>query len=235
MKGKEKKLYSESGSAGCASVLTSVKRLILLCVVPNVKESYENLKLLFELTNVNEILFKFVADFKVILLVNGQQTATATNPCPYCFTTLSDLKSQKGSIKGTKSSKFLNATKDGLKTFGDLKRCYRDFCSFKKDKKQAKICNSTVNESLILESDECYVLNKCIIPELHILQGFVNHLFWDGLVPLVGRESALVWPKKIHLVSKGYHGEVFEGNACRTLLKNTVSLIDEKIYVKIKR
>jgi hypothetical protein len=35
---------------------------------------------------------------------------------------------------------------------------------------------------------------KVIIPELHIIQGFVNHLFWDGIVPLLGRENSMKWP-----------------------------------------
>ena len=30
------------------------------------------------------------------------------------------------------------------------------------------------------EDDDMYVIQKCVPPELHLLQGFVNHLFWDG-------------------------------------------------------
>ena len=39
---KQRKLYSETGTIGCKSKLMSVKRTILLCIVPNIKESYEN-------------------------------------------------------------------------------------------------------------------------------------------------------------------------------------------------
>ena len=59
------------------------------------------------------------------------------------------------------------------------------------------------------------------------MQGFVNHLFWKGLVPLLGRETALIWPKKLNVVPKNYQGELFEGNACRKLLKNSDKLYDE--------
>ena len=75
-----------------------------------------------------------------------------------------------------------------------------------------------------------YVLQKCVIPELHGLQGFVNHLFWKGLVPLLGKEKALMWPKKLNLFSKNYHGDAFERNACRKLLKNADMLEDRDIY-----
>ena len=72
--------------------MTSVKKVILICVVPNMKESYDNLKLLFDLIQINKICFRFASDFKVMLMVNGQQNARATCPCPYCFVTLHDLK-----------------------------------------------------------------------------------------------------------------------------------------------
>lgn len=104
---------------------------------------------------------------------------------------------------------------DGLKIFGDLKKDYFNFCSSVKNIKLAKNSHRTINPPLFEESDDLYVLEKCILLELHILQGFVNHLFWDGLVPLLGRDKHLVWPKNLKFLPKNYHGEIFEGNACR--------------------
>lgn len=89
---KKRQVYSEGGSSGKKAKLTSVHRLILLCIVPQVKETYENMKILFYLTKINNISFKFVCDFKLLLIVNGQQTATLTYPSPYCFVTLKDLR-----------------------------------------------------------------------------------------------------------------------------------------------
>lgn len=65
---------------------------------------------------------------------------------------------------------------------------------------------------------------------MHIIKGFVNHLFWDGLVPLLGRERALLWPKKLKLIQKSYRGEIFEENACRKLLKEASKLHDDEIH-----
>ena len=223
---KKRKLYSEGGSISCEAKLTSVKKVILLCIVPQIKESYDNVKLLFDLVQINRISFKFASDFKLLLIVNGQQTATSTCPCPYCFITLQELKDCQ-SLKDTES---VDDESRKLKTYGDLKNDFNKYCSLGKDKKKAKDCHSTINQPLFDENDDVYVLEKCVIPELHILQGFVNHLFWDGLVPLLGKDQALIWPKKCNLVSKNYHGEIFEGNACRKLLKKTDALNDPEIY-----
>ena len=218
--GKKRSLYCEGGSVGKEAKLTSVERLIILCVVPKIKETYENLDLLFTLTKVNNIPFKFIADFKLILIINGQQTASATNPCPYCFITLKNLKNYRDGMQEVSNQ---------MKTYGDLKRNYQSFCNKGKKKKDAKYCNSTVNSPLLKEDDDLTVIEKCLPPELHLLQGFLNHLFWDGLVPIFGRENALIWPRKLGLISKNYHGEVFEGNACRELLKNASKLKDKEI------
>ena len=70
-------------------------------------------------------------------------------------------------------------------------------------------CHSCVNPPLFEEDDNVFVIEKCIPPELHMLQGFVNHLFWDGIVPLLGKEKALLWPKTLKLVAKNYQGDIF--------------------------
>ena len=84
--------FSTGGSMSKKENLNSVYRLIILSIVPQIKETYENVKTLFELTKVNEIPFKFSSDFKLLLIINEQQTATATYSCPYCFITLSELQ-----------------------------------------------------------------------------------------------------------------------------------------------
>lgn len=238
LKSSKRNLYSDGGTTGRKSLLTSVNRLIMLCVVPQIKETYSNIELLFKLTNINNIPFKFVSDFKVLLIVNGQQTATASFPCPYCFIALKYLRDRKDlnnylvqddstSNDDTDQTAAYTPT---LKTYGDLRNDYNTFCSLGNDKKLAKNCHSTVNPPLLDEANDTYIIQKCIIPELHIMQGYVNHLFWDGLVHLVGRKKALLWPLKLKLVPKNYQGDIFEGNACRSLLKEADKLLDPEIY-----
>lgn len=216
----KRKLYSEGGSTTHLAKATSVKRLYMLCIVPEVKETYENFDLLFTLTNINKISFKFVSDFKVMLIVNGQQTATAKYPCPYCFITLDKMRYGHENAEDSLI----------LKTFGDLRNDYKKFCLLTGKKSDAQQCHSTVNLPLFEEEDDKLVIEKCIVPELHILQGLVNHVFRHGLVPLVGEERAMIWPRKLNLTIKDYHGKVFEGNACRRLVREYEKLRDPDIY-----
>ncbi|CAH1107748.1 unnamed protein product [Psylliodes chrysocephalus] len=232
---KKRKLYAEGGSVGVKPKLCSVNRLLMMCTVPNIKESYDNCKL-----KINDISFKFVCDFKLLLIINGQQTATSSHPCPFCFVSLKTLRNcqQLDTIERTSECNDQNSDSEiddsdqplRLKTYGDLKKDYKMFLSAGNAKKFAKHYHSTINPPLFIENDDRLVIEKCVIPELHILQGFTNHLFWKGLVPLLGREKALVWALKVQVISKNYHGEVFEGNACRKLLKNADKLNDQDIY-----
>lgn len=165
----------------------------------------------------------------------GQQTATSTYPCPYCFITLSDLRCEETvetKTMGLEGADVNIETSDEclrLKTFGDLRESFKKFTRMNFDKKQAKTCHSTINLPIFDEPDDMYIIEKAVIPELHQIQGIVNHIFFDGLVPLLGRENALMWPKKLNLISKDYHGEIFEGNACRRMLKESDQLNDKDI------
>ena len=80
---------------------------------------------------------------------------------------------------------------------------------------KALLCESTVNKALFEEEDDVLVIDKCPPGELHLVTGIVNHIFWNGLVPLLGFDKALKWPKKLFLVPKDYYGRIFEGNACK--------------------
>ena len=207
----QRSTYTVGGTISKHSKVTGVNKLIMICCVPDVDESYENIRLLFELTQINKITFKFSADFKVILIVNGKQTATSKYPSPYCFITLNELREKYE--EECPEERCLR-----LMTYGDLRDNNNKFKIYGNDKKYAKECRSCINPPLFDEDNKVCVFEKCVPPELHLLQGFVNHLFWDGLVPLLGRENALLWPKKLKLIAKNYQGDVFEGNACRKLI-----------------
>lgn len=79
----------------CVTVLTENYSPELNCGVndsnleADSKEKYENVELLFKLTNVDSIPFKFLSGFKLLLIVNDTQTATS---CPYCFVVITELR-----------------------------------------------------------------------------------------------------------------------------------------------
>lgn len=215
--------YSEGGRVAKKGKLTGVKRIIILCMVPDIKETYNNISLLFKLINLNRLSFKFVSDFKILLIVNGLQTATSTYPCPYCHISLQEMRAYKSAAKE-------------LRTYGDLEIHFNKFnSSLDKNIKRAKECFNVINKPLFEENENVQVFQKCIIPELHLMQGFVNHLFWKGLVPLLGRENALKWPKNLNIIPKNYQGEIFEGNACRKLLKYANELTSKEVLGNVNQ
>ena len=59
------------------------KRSLVLAAVANVPESYANMKVLIELTSINEVEFKLSEDLKLINIVLGMQTHSSKYPCPY--------------------------------------------------------------------------------------------------------------------------------------------------------
>lgn len=238
---RQRTTYKEGGSLGKKSNLNGVNRLIMLCAVPNIKETYDNVRILWNITRLNSIPYKIVTDYKLLLILIGQQTATSSYPCPFCFitldvmrtgevgeTVLSPTESADGTLELPISEECLK-----LKTFGDNKASYQKFVDLNCNKKLAKNCHSTINLPVFEEPDDMTIIEKAIIPELHEIQGIVNHIFFDGLVPLLGQDNAFKWPKKFCLVSKHYHGEKFEGNACRQLLKESDSLYDKTILQDI--
>lgn len=115
--------------------VTSVHKLIMLAIVPAIKESYENVKILFDLMKINDIPFKFVSDLKLLLIVNGQQTATSSFPCPYCFVELQDLRNRTDinmvypPRNDDNNRDFHDEQLLVTKTFGDLREDYQEFVS----------------------------------------------------------------------------------------------------------
>ena len=217
---KKRSLYEDGGTISVKrGKLTGVKKLIMLCIAQDVPENHSNMQKLFELTALNDISFAFVADFKLLLICIGCQTAVASFPCPYCYISLSDMRNGA------------NATlKHESRTFGTLRQDHNKFQSAcDSDTKQAKFAHNTVNCSLFIEESDATVLEKCKIAELHIMMGFVNHVFFNGLCKEFGREVAMKWPISLHLVSVNYHGEVFEGNAARKLLKSSDRLLSPEV------
>ena len=76
------------------------------------------------------------------------------------------------------------------RTFGTLQESHDKFSTdYRSQKKQAKFCNSTVETSLLEESPEVIVLDKCPLEELHYMTGFVNHTYFDSYVKVVGCEE----------------------------------------------
>lgn len=233
--------YAEGGSVGKGK-LSGVKRLITLINVVDVQESWGNLKKLWDLAAIEKISYLLSSDFKLTLSALGLQTATSMYPCPYCLVSLRQLRGLEDIPEDEEILEELNdqellSTEDVLKTtfeertFGHIRKDVARFREMGSSRsKHGKLCNSTVNDSLLQEDDDIRVIDKVPFPELHVHEGVLNHVFFEkgGLVDVLGKEKAMQWPKKLGVVSVGYHGEKFEGPACRKLLKKADYLLSEE-------
>ena len=209
--------------------LSGVKRVMILALVPDIKETHRNIHTLFDIVNINNIEYKIVADYKAMLITLGLQTSTATYPCPFCIVHKDDLAQESENVPE--------------RTFQLLKQDHEKFVQeYQGDKKNAKHCHSTVNPCLLTEDQYKAVLEKFIFPELHTVLGVVNHLFFKGLVPLLkdpndpqAPSRAFLWPLKLGRGNvEKYHGGTFEGNDCKVLLSNPDILTNPDILGEVK-
>ena len=201
--------------SNCLLVKEHVKRVILLAVVPDIKETHNNISVIFDLIGLNNIAFKIVSDFKLQLLVLGLQTATSIHPCGYCLISQSELKKRK-----------IEAV--GERTFGSLKSDHEGFLESGSMHCDAKYHKNCLHPCILNEDLSMKTLDKYIVPELHLILGFVAHV-WKAVAKLVGKDRACLWPSRENLVPKGYQGGTLEGNACRKLLKLGDKLLDSEI------
>lgn len=215
-----------SNDSGSKYKFTSVKKVILLCVVPECKESYENMELLFRITDVNKIQFLFAADFKLLLITIGLQTSRSSFPCPFCLVPLRIITSSVDEDRSTDGEGHLFEQR----TFGLLEADWKQFVDdFSSLKENGKHCHSTVHQSLVVENPAVAVVDKCPPEELHLLQGFVEHTF-EGFVGVLGSwEQAVEFPKLLNHKPKQYHGKSFDGNACRDMLRNAEKMMEPQV------
>ena len=96
----------------------------MLACVPKVKETYSSMKTLFDLIRVNDILFKFLADFKLLLIVNGLQTSTASYPCPYCRVKLRTLRGKHEPVEAQVGGTYTDIKCGQMRTYGDIRKSY---------------------------------------------------------------------------------------------------------------
>ena len=89
--------YKEGGTMK-KGMLSGVKRVMILALVPDIKETHRNIHTLFDIINLNNIEYKIVADFKAMLITLGLQTSTATYPCPFCIVHKDDLAQESDNV-----------------------------------------------------------------------------------------------------------------------------------------
>ena len=149
---------------------TGVNRLLPLAVVENCPERHHNLRQILNHMKLQEVKGLFiVGDLKIYNVMLGLSAHGGKYSCSFCLGPASIYSGVH-------------------RTFGHLKDYYISYQKAGSNPKLMSQHYNTINECLIAGSREERVLDKVILPELHMMIGNVNHLLhlirelWPGLM-----------------------------------------------------
>ena len=116
---------------------TGVNKMIVLALVRDIPETYENVKLIFKKANLNDIKFKLACNLKILNVILGLSSHEGKHSCMYCDG--------------------IQETLGDLRTIQSIKSCHEIFKHAGSDKKMKEFGN-VINECLLIEDDNAKVL-----------------------------------------------------------------------------
>ena len=209
---KKKRAKYSDGVCTTTSKLSSVKKLFIIGLVPNVSELYPNIKAILNEVNLEGVDSGISADIKIYLVMLGKQSASCIHSCPYC----------EGQAPWLKKSSPL--------TIGSLNAWHLKYMESGAAKKDAQHYQNVVNKPLIVGDVSKKIVEILNIPELHCLTGTVGKIVTE--MERIGFNSKEEGEKfvndflKVENIHKCvYQGSnSFEGNQARKLLKKVKEL-----------
>ena len=199
-----------------SSKLSSVKKLFVVGLIPDVQEIYPNVKTMLEELNLEGIEYGLSADIKIYLCVIGKQIASCVHSCPYC----------EGQAPWDETYKSL--------TIASLFEWNQKFLESGGNKKNAKFYQNVINKPLLTGDDDTKTLEVLNPPELHLMTGILGKLIMEmerKAFEDSGEGEAFVteFLKEEDISRCVYQGSrSFEGNQARKLLKN-VDKLERKV------
>lgn len=187
---------------------TSVKKLFIIAIVPDAQETYRNMLILWNLLKLTSPQehspYTFCMDLKLANIMLGLMSHACLHPCTWC-----DAEKDELSAEGN------------LRSLGKIRDQYWSFVESEKKASKAKEYGNCIHAPLFKFSDATLVMDILPPPELHLLLGVVNFLYFnlEKIWP-----DAIQWPKCLQLEKEAFHGGSFAGNACRKLLRNVDKL-----------
>lgn len=160
-------------AAGTEAKLSSVKRLMLLAIVPGVSESYSTMEKIFsKLPSLSGLDYSLTVDMKMALFLLGKMSAASTHPCLYC----------------SAKAPFLIVDAGELFTIDDLKELNDMFMASGLPRDKAKQFGNCANKPILAVVGNKLVILLLNIPSLHILIGLVGK-FHNHIAKLEGPVS----------------------------------------------
>ena len=195
------------------------KHSLVLASVSDVPESYHNVKVLFDLVNVDGFDFVLSTDLKLVNMICGKQSNSAKYPCCYadCY------KDIRGNwVKGKK-----------MTTFQDLRSYFEDYQKNGKGKRSNLKNFKNVEFDPLLNLDTCVlfaippqilhgvllVTNK-IVEDIDKVKNEIVSQFGESCDNEIKMFDIFSEICRLFIVREGYNGKTYEGKQCRDILKN---------------
>ena len=195
------------------------KHSLVLASVCEVPESYNNVKVLLDLVNVDDFDFVLSTDLKLVNIICGKQTNSSKYPCCYgdCY------KNESGNwVKGEK-----------MTTFEDLRNCFQDYekNGNKNRKKLMNFKNCEFDPLLHLSTCVLFAIppqvlhgvllatNK-IVEDIDKVKKQLIEMFGDNCDDEIKNFCIFSEINRLYIVREGYQGKTYEGKQCRDILKN---------------
>ena len=191
---------TERSLTQCVAKDTGVKRQMLVAVIEDFPEIYENVHQVWSLVGCGDVKLFVACDLKMVNILYGLQAHSSSHPCAWC-----DIDAQNLEDAGT------------LRTLGSLRESFQAFRQSGGVLAKAKLTSNVVHNPIISGPNDKLILDIIPPPELHLLLGVVNLLY--KMLKGVWSEAE-TWPSSLSNAQSPYHGAQYEENECRKLLKN---------------
>lgn len=198
----EKKRQKYSDGVGYTDFKDSgVKKLFILAIAPGAQENYMNVFQIWNLLDINDLLYTVATDLKLANILTGLMAHSSTYPCTWCCANKNELH-ERGEFR----------------TIGNCKSYYDAWVKNGSKKKDAKNYQCCINPPIFSGDDSKKILDIIPPPELHLMLGVVNTMV-DNMEKEC-EESTESWIRKCNVKREVANGGTgFNGNSCRTLLK----------------
>ncbi|KAK6168741.1 hypothetical protein SNE40_019926 [Patella caerulea] len=206
--------YSEGAFQG-KFIDSGVKKLLLIAITEDVKESYDNVNPILDLLKLDRVEFMSAFDLKLANVYLGIGTHSSTYPCPWCETAKKDFSNPNRQIK----LRTLGMIRENAAKFQDEKKRHRS------KNLSAAAYKSCIHEPLAKNlPDDTLVIDLLPVMELHLLLGITNRLYNHADTILSAVEgttySAKDWSDQLGIRRPPLHSGEVNGNQCKRLLDN---------------
>lgn len=199
---RKKRQKYDNGVAANVFKDSGVKKLIILCLAPNVEENYHNVKLLWSEIKIDSMKGLITADIKLCNIMAGIMSSSSSFPCTYCDIAKENYLAESYNLRSIK-----NITEN-----------YNQWLNSGGNRKLARNYKCCISPPIFIADKNNYILDILAPPELHLLLGIVNGLFTHMSNKF--EATALKWAKICNVERQVMYGGdgSFNGNDCGKLL-----------------